>query len=172
MQKILILLSFFIFIHLHVTSQNSDLDQPRFFDNVSFGGGANIGIGTTYSSFSISPSAIYNFSDEFSAGLSFTYVYVKTKSIFNATTNHFGGSILAFYRPIDHLQFAAEYEQLKVNQKYVFLDNPPLRQSAFYIGAEYVTGNISMGLRYDILFDKVENIIYSSALTPVFRVYF
>jgi len=70
------------------------------------------------------------------------------------------------------MQFSTEFEQLKINQNIAFLNDADLWQSALYIGAEYVTGNISMGLRYDVLFDKATNIIYSSALSPIFRVYF
>ena len=172
MHKILILLSLIFLVNINLFSQNSDLDQHRFMDDVRFGGGINIGVGNNYSTFSISPSVIYDFSNEFSAGLSATYVYVKDKSIVNSTTNIYGGSILAFYKPIKNMQFSTEFEQLKIDQKYAFVNDSDLWQSALYIGAEYVTGNISMGLRYDVLFDKTTNVIYSSALSPVFRVYF
>ncbi|WP_299523264.1 alpha-ketoglutarate decarboxylase [uncultured Lutibacter sp.] len=175
MRKILFLHTLIIFAHLNLTGQNSDLEQHRFIDDVRFGGGINIGMGNNYSTFSISPSAIYDFSDEFSAGLGLTYVYVKNKSLVNSTTNIYGGSLLAFYRPISNLQFSSEFEQLKIDQAYAFSslnEDASLWQPALYIGAEYVTGNISMGLRYDILYDKTTNVIYSSALSPVFRVYF
>ena len=173
MQKILILLAFIIFTSYNFYGQNSDLEQHRFIDDVRFGGGINIGMGSSYSTFSISPSAIYDFSDEFSAGLGLTYVYVKNKSTVNSTTNIYGGSLLAFYKPISTLQFSTEYEQLKIDQAYAFLnEDASLWQPALYIGAEYVTGNFTMGLRYDLLFDKTTNVIYSSALSPVFRIYF
>jgi len=172
MRKIYLLLTIISLAHLTVFAQNSELDQNRFIDNVRFGGGINMGMGSTYSTFSISPSAIYDFSNEFSAGLSLSYVYVKKKSIANSTTNIYGGSVLALYKPINNLQFSTEFEQLKIEQKYASENNSDLWQSALYIGAEYVTGNISMGLRYDVLFDKNTNVIYSSALSPIFRVYF
>ena len=172
MRKISILIAFTILVNSNFFAQNSDLDQHRFIDDVRFGGGINIGIGSAYSTFAISPSALYDFSEQFSAGLSFTYVYIKTKSTINTTTNLFGGSILALYKPIENIQFTTEFEQLKINQTYATLNEANLWQPALYIGAEYVTGNISMGLRYDVLFDKTTNVIYSSALSPVFRVYF
>ena len=172
MRKIYLLLTIISLAHLTVFAQNSELDQNRFIDNVRFGGGINMGMGSTYSTFSISPSAIYDFSNEFSAGLSLSYVYVKKKSIANSTTNIYGGSVLALYKPINNLQFSTEFEQLKIEQKYASENNSDLWQSALYIGAEYVTGNISMGLRYDVLFDKNTNVIYSSTLSPIFRVYF
>ncbi|MFK5958342.1 MAG: alpha-ketoglutarate decarboxylase [Lutibacter sp.] len=175
MHKIIILLSLIIFVNTNLFGQNSDLEQHRFIDDVRFGGGINIGMGNAYSSFSISPSAIYDFSNVFSAGLGARYVYVKNKSTVSSTTNIYGGSILAFYKPINNMLFSTEFEQLKIDQKYAFvnnINNSDLWQPALYIGAEYVTGNISMGLRYDVLFDKTTNVIYSSALSPVFRIYF
>ena len=173
MHKTFLSLLLLVLVQHNFFGQNSDLDQHRFFDDVRFGGGINIGTSSSYATLSISPSAIYDFSDDFSAGFSFAYVYLKNKSTLNSTTNIYGGSVLAFYKPIRNLQFSTEFEQLKINQKYSFtIEDPSLWQSALYIGAEYVTGNISMGLRYDVLFDKTKNLIYSSALSPVFRVYF
>ena len=162
---ILSLISFTIF------SQNTSKNY-NFIDNVRFGGGFNIGFGGSYSTFSISPSAIYDFSNQFGAGLGFSYVYVKNKSTIKSTTNLIGGSLLAFYKPIDYLQFSTEYERLYINQKYDSSNEISKWQPALYLGAEYVNGNISIGLRYDVLFNEEENLIYSSALTPVFRFYF
>lgn len=172
MRKILILLTLLIFTNLNLYSQNSDLNKPRFMDNVRFGGGINMGVGSNYSTFSISPSAIYDFSDTFGAGISMTYVYVKNKSIQSSTTNLYGGSILALFKPIHYLQISTEYENLKIDRENYSTPNISQWQDALYIGLEYVTGNISMGLRYDVLFDKVKSITSSSALNPVFRVYF
>jgi len=172
MRKIYFLLAIISFVHLNIFSQNSNLDKQRFIDNVRFGGGFNIGVGNNYSTFSLSPSAIYDFSDKFGAGFSLTYVYVKNKSIQNPTTNLYGGSILALFKPIYYLQVSFEYENLKINQNYYSENNISQWQNALYFGLEYVTGNISMGLRYDVLFDKVRSITSSSALNPVFRIYF
>jgi predicted porin len=172
MHKNIILLTLIGLIHFNLFCQNSDLDKQHFFDNVRFGGSINIGVGSSYSTFSISPSALYDFSNQFSLGLGITYVYVKNKSIINSTTNHFGGNILALYKPINHIQISTEFENLKLNQKFNYDNVLPQWQTALYIGLEYVTGKIAMGLRYDILYDKVNNITNPSALNPVFRVYF
>ena len=169
------ILSLLLFFTIGTFSQNSATEEPGFFDNVRFGGGVNIGFGNSYSTFSISPSAIYDFSDEFSAGLSLKYVYVKSKSTVQSTTNKtniYGGSILALYRPIRNLQFSTELEQLKIERKWSSINNAPINQPALYFGVEYITGHLAMGLRYDVLFDENKNVIYSSALTPIFRIYF
>ena len=172
MKKLMLSIVFLSLSIVSIKGQETYTQPDRFIDNVRFGGGINIGLGNTYSTFAISPSAIYDFSNSFSAGLSFTYVYVKTKSVNNRTSNLFGGSALMLFRPIQSLQFSTEFERLKINDKIIFDDAISKWQNALYIGAEYVTGNFAMGLRYDVLFDKAENIIYSSALSPVFRVYF
>ena len=166
------ILSLLLFFTIGTFSQNAATEEPSFFDNVRFGGGINIGFGNSYSTFSISPSAIYDFSPEFSAGLSATYVYVKNNSTIQSTSNILGGSALMLYRPIQYLQLSSEFEQLKITQKYASSYNASLWQPALYFGVEYVTGNLAMGLRYDVLFDENKNVIYSSALTPIFRVYF
>ena len=158
-------------INFSVTSQNAENNASNK-DNFRFGGGFNIGLGNSYSTFSISPSVIYDFSKEFGAGLGLTYVYVKSKSTIQSTTNLYGGSILTFYKPIHYIQLSTEFEQLKINQKYTFYDDISQWQSALYFGLEYVSGNVALGLRYDVLYDKVNNITQSSALTPVFRFYF
>ncbi|WP_157961142.1 alpha-ketoglutarate decarboxylase [Lutibacter citreus] len=172
MHKTLLLLGLLIFINFNLSSQITGLNTPSLLDNVRFGGGFNVGFGNSYSTFSISPTALYDFSNEFSAGLSFTYVYVKNKSNEQSTTNMLGGSLLAFYKPFYNLQFSSEYENLNINSKYAFKNKTNRWQPALYFGAEYVTGNFAMGLRYDVLFNEEENLIYSSALNPVFRYYF
>jgi predicted porin len=172
MQKILILVSMVILTSTNLFSQNSELEPHKFMDDVRFGGGFNIGLNNSYSTFSFSPSALYDFSETFSLGLSLKYVYVKNKSTIQNTSNLFGGGILALYRPIQNIQFSTEYEQLKLNRKINYANTINSWQPALYVGLEYVTGNLAMGLRYDVLFDETKNVIYASGLTPVFRLYF
>jgi long-subunit fatty acid transport protein len=172
MQKTFILLLLLFLANSNLTSQNSELKQQKFINNIRFGGGFNISLNNSYTTFAISPSALYDFSDEFSLGLGLTYVYVKNKSIIQRTSNLYGGSILALYRPIQYIQLSMEYEQLKLNQKINYSNTINPWQPALYIGMEYVTGNLAMGLRYDVLFDQTKNVIYASGLSPVFRLYF
>jgi len=173
MRKSVFLLSLLLLTTIHINSQNEITQKSRFIDNVRFGGGINMGFGNSNSFFTISPSVIYDFSSSFSAGVSGKYMYFKNKSALGRTTNLYGGSILTLLRPMNQLQLSAEYERLKLNEKIVHDPENDIStwQPALYIGAEYVTGNIAMGLRYDVLYEKT-NVIYSSALSPIFRVYF
>ena len=155
-----------IFSAVSLNAQNSD---QSFWNNVRFGGGLNVGFGSNFTTLAISPSAIYDFSEEFSAGLSLSYLYSKNK-VFNSTANVYGASIISLYNPIDRLQFSGEFEELNINFSNG-VDKDSYWNPALYLGAAYRTGAVSIGLRYDVLY-KENKSIYSSALTPVFRVYF
>ena len=173
MHKTISLLSLLICINFSIFGQQSTVKQNKFSENLRFGGGFSMGFSNNYSTFSISPSIIYDFSDQFSSGVSFSYLYVKNKSTTQkSTSNLYGGSILSFYKPISNIQISSEYERLKLDQKYVFDNDISAWQDALYFGLEYVSGNIAIGLRYDVLYDKTKNFLYASALNPVFRIYF
>lgn len=170
MHKTIYLILFFATISVSINGQETETSKTTFFDNVRFGGGINMGLGQSHSYFSIAPSAIYDISEQFSAGVGFTYMYYKRKSTTQPTTNIYGGSILTLFRPIKGIQLSAEFERIKLSKKQIFQEAISPWQEALFIGAEYVTGNISMGLRYDVLYEK--NLISVSPLSPVFRIYF
>ncbi|PHR73721.1 MAG: alpha-ketoglutarate decarboxylase [Lutibacter sp.] len=155
-----------MFNTINLNAQNSNTD---FWDDVRFGGGFNVGFGSNYTTIAISPSAIYDFSDEFSTGLSLSYLYSKNKT-FNNTANVYGASVISLYNPFDSFQLSGEFEELNINFNNGF-DQDSYWNPALYLGAAYRTGGISIGLRYDVLYKESKS-IYSSALTPVFRIYF
>jgi len=142
-----------------------------FWNNVRFGG--SIGLGFTNNGFngSISPSAIYQFNEQFASGASLSFNYAKfDDDKFLA----YGGSILSLYNPIPQLQLSVEFEQLRINRTIAtptidIEDNYWL--PAFFVGVGYSTVNITVGLRYDLLFDDDKS-IYGNALMPFLRVYF
>lgn len=172
MKKTFLFLTLLGFLSIKAFAQHHKQHEPTFLDKVRFGGGLAMNIGNSYSSFSISPSAVYDFSKHFSMGLSATYMYVKRKTTISETSNVLGGSIIGLFRPMQSLQVSAEYENLKLSSKLNQVDFTPKWQPALYLGVEYVAGKIALGLRYDVLFNKQENLLFSSALSPVFRVYF
>jgi hypothetical protein len=147
-------------------SQKSD-----FWRRVNFGGG--LGLGFTNGGFnaSVSPSAIYNFNDQFATGISLNFNYAKfNEDKFLA----YGGSILSLYNPIPQIQLSAELEQLRINRTLQgFPDDikDNYWSPALFLGLGYRTNNITVGLRYDILYDD-ERSIYANALLPFVRVYF
>ncbi|WP_396635658.1 alpha-ketoglutarate decarboxylase [Maribacter sp. R77961] len=147
-------------------SQKSD-----FWRRVNFGGG--LGLGFTNGGFNaaVSPSAIYNFNNAFAAGVSLNFNYAKFN---DDKLLAYGGSILSLYNPIPQIQLSAELEQLRINRT---LRGFPVDitdnywSPALFLGLGYKTNNITVGLRYDILYDD-ERSIYANALLPFVRVYF
>lgn len=145
-------------------------DETDFWKNVRFGGGIQLGIGNGYTAIGVSPSAIYEFSDKFAAGIGISYLYSKYK-LQNLTYNVYGASALVLYNPIKEFQFSSEFEELNVMQ-----NNDGIKDSyllpAWYMGAAYSMGrHAAIGIRYDVLFDEDKS-IYDSAFTPFIRVYF
>lgn len=141
--------------------------KSKFWEKVHFGGSVGLGFSSNNTTISASPSAIYEFNPQFSTGLGIGYLYNKQNEY---KSNVISTSLLAFYNPITLVQLSAEFEQLFVNQKYQNFKNS-YNYPALYLGASYVTGRVSVGFRYDVLYNKNKS-IYSSALSPVIRIYF
>jgi len=165
--SILVLMAFISVSLLSIHAQDSN---NSFANRVHVGGGFNIGLGSGYSTIAISPSVIYDLTPVFSAGINATYLYSKNKSA-NQETNVFGGGLIALINPMEGLQFSGEYERLKIKRSFLNISNNDYWNDALYLGAAYRQGNISIGLRYDVMYDKVTS-IYPSALSPIFRIYF
>jgi hypothetical protein len=170
MKKLVLTITFLITFFNLSTAQNNDpnnkKDKNLFWEKVQFGGGLNIGINNNVTSIGISPSAIYNFDERFSAGVGASYLYSKFKNI-NDGLNIFGGSVLALYNPAQGLQLSSEFEKSFLNQSGISRD-----VDALYLGLAYTLGrNIAVGMRYDVLYDSSES-FYASAFTPIARFYF
>jgi len=148
----------------------TEKNEHPFWKNVHFGGGIQMSIGNGYTSLGVAPSAIYSFSDKFSAGLGASYLYSGSKYQ-NLHYHVFGMSALALYNPIKYIQLSTEFEELSVNRK----KNSSLDtywNPALYLGIAYsMNTNVAIGVRYDVLYNP-DRSIYDSAFTPFFRVYF
>ncbi|MES2487727.1 MAG: hypothetical protein V4581_17500, partial [Bacteroidota bacterium] len=92
----------------------------------------------------------------------------------------YGGSVIGLFNPIPEIQLSAEVEQLRVNLQYderYAADNNILYternfwNTALFLGAGYNTGNVTIGVRYNVLFNE-NDMVYSDALMPFIRVYF
>jgi len=145
--------------------------KNNFWDHVRFGGGLGIGFGNGYFSGTISPSAIYDFNRYFSAGPALQFSY---QSGDNFNTTLYGASLVTLFNPIPEIQLSAELEQLRVNQT-IELDGGNFEDNfwntALFTGVGYRNGNITIGVRYNVLF-KDEEDIYSTAWSPFIRFYF
>lgn len=159
--KKIITLCLFLFV------ASSFSQESNFFDNIRFGGAFGFSLGSNTTTLSISPSLVYDFNEEFSFGGNIGYLYNKSKN-YNAST--YTAGVISLYRPIPTIEFSAELLQSYINKT---IGN--IKDNSSYpslnIGAAYITGKVTFGIQYDVLYKKDKS-IYANALTPFIRVYF
>ena len=145
----------------------------------SFGGNVGLSFWNGGTDILLAPKAYYNVSPMFMTGFGITYIYSSAEDDFaKYSQNSFGGSVLAAFRPTPFLQLSAEYEGLQTNGNSTIKfpgdrdeNNYSFWNNAIYLGASFVSRNVSFGVRYDILYDSTRS-VYSSAWSPVIGFYF
>lgn len=157
--------------------QNGYAQFEDFWSDVRFGGNLNVGFSDERFNVVVAPAAVYEFNEWFSAGLGLNFGYSsfdsnnfdqKSESI------NYGGSVITLISPFPEMQFSAEFEEMGVNrtieiQGEEFTDD--YWYPALFVGAGYRAGPVSVGLRYDVLYDEDKS-IYGSAYAPFVRVFF
>ena len=144
--------------------------KSDFWKHVQFGGGLGLGFGSGYTDITIAPTAIYNFNEYFALGTGVQYSYLRQKGFFKS--NNYGGSIIGLFNPIPEAQLSVELEQLRVNLTYENIDvTENFWNTALFLGAGYRMENVTIGARYNVLFDKDKN-VYGDAFMPFVRVFF
>lgn len=135
-----------------------------------FGGGVGLSFWNDGTDILIAPKAYYNISPILISGFGLTYIYSDYKTNFYTyTSNSFGGSLFFAARPIEFIQISAEYEGLQTNRRGNF--DEEYWNNSIYLGISFVSGPVSFGIRYDVLFDSDKS-PYSSAVNPVIGFYF
>lgn len=168
MKKILIYFFFITSVLSYAQTDSIRVHQPtRFWDNVRFGGGLGLSFGNDITVINVSPSAIYDFQNNFALGIGLGYLYSKNGDL---KSNVISPGLIALYNPANEVQLSAEFEHLFINQKFGF-DSRNYDYPALYLGVAYRTGWASFGIRYDVLYDE-RDAIYASAFSPIIRVYF
>lgn len=153
--------------------------KNQFWSKVTFGGGLGLVFGN-FTNLSIAPSAKYSFNEQFSVGTGLQYSYIS--SVNQYKSNIFGGSIFTLYNPIPEVQLSLDMEQLYVNTTYDFtiiplpgtaqqLPESKFWTTALFVGGGYSMGGLTIGGRYNLLFDKNKS-AYSTAFMPFVRVFF
>ncbi|PZD78304.1 alpha-ketoglutarate decarboxylase [Mesonia sp. K7] len=143
----------------------------HFWENVRFGGGLGLSIGDGFFSGSLLPSAIYDVNNFYSVGVGLNFTYASSN---NFDTFVYGGSVINIFRPTQGLQLSAEFEELRVDRAYNangISYQEDYWYPALFLGLGYDTGNVTVGVRYDVLYDE-EKSIYGTPLMPFVRVYF
>lgn len=147
-------------------------ETESFWDHVQFGGGFGLAIGNDFTDITVAPSAIYNFNEHFALGSGLQYSRLKQKNFYSS--NVIGGSIVGLYNPIEEIQLSLEVEEVHVNTTYTDLYDNVKRSfwnTGLYIGGGYRADNVTIGARFNLLFDKDKD-LYGDAFMPFIRVYF
>lgn len=168
------LYSLFLLLAILVNSAASAqmLNNQRndsFIDNVRFGGNIGLSFGNDFFSGTLAPFALYEINPYVmtGAGLNLTYSSFADNDVLI-----YGGSLIGIARPIRDLQLSIEYEQLRVNRSF---DDGAIEDNywypALFLGIGYSNGRVTVGIRYDVLYDE-DRSIYANAYMPFVRVFF
>lgn len=167
----LIVVSFATFKISAQDEKSTSKADSGFWQSVKYGGSLGLNFGNNRFTGILSPSAIYDFNNYFSAGVGLNGAYTKQN---NFTATSVGGSVLTMANPVRFLQVSAEFQELNINRR-LELEGGNFREQywipALFLGAGFSSGNVVTGLRYDVLHDKNRS-FYSSALMPFVSIYF
>lgn len=153
-------------------SQENNDYKVDFWSHVQYGGGLGVSIGGGYTDITVAPSAVYNFNPFFGLGLGLQGSYNKVKN--NYSSLLYGGSVVGLFNPIEEIQLSLEVEEVRVNTTFDAIPEDIKRNfwnTGLFVGAGYRTQNVTIGARYNLLYDKDKS-VYGDALMPFVRVYF
>jgi hypothetical protein len=151
---------------------NGTQPPSNFWRNVQFGGGIGLGFGSGYTNVFVAPSAIYTVNPIVAVGLGIQFGYESQKNYYSSFL--YGGSVIGLVNPIPQIQLSAELEETNsITDYHNFGGNSSDNywNTALYLGAGYRTGNVTVGVRYDVLNNDNYNYV-SSGFMPFVRVYF
>ena len=163
----------------YCTAQTSTTD---FWNRVRYGGNLGLSFSTGYTAIQLAPQAIYQVNPFVGVGLGLNGSYIKrnfnnrngfSNENLDFSSTILGGSIIGIANPIREIQLSADFEYLNVNQNF---EDPQFRDDnywvpALFLGAGYVNGPITIGARYDVLYDDGRS-IYRNGIQPFVRVLF
>jgi hypothetical protein len=167
----LVLICFFCWLPALLFAQHKA--ENEFWKKVQFGGGIGLSVGSGFTNIALAPSAIYNFNEMFAAGVGLQGSYVKVDDRDLQYKSYiYGGSLIGLVNPVEQVQLSAELEQLRINQEFTNVDlKNNFWNTALFLGAGYYTGNVTVGIRYNVLFNR-DDLVYNEALMPFIRVFF
>jgi len=166
-KKAALLTLLFFCIHNLVQSQQSN----DFWSHVRFGGGIGLGFGDGFFSGTLAPSAIYEFNQTVALGVGLNGTIANQKDFYKSTI--LGGSLIGLVNVIPQIQISAEFERLHVHRKYYTnfnISDENYWSPALFVGLGYRSGNVTFGVRYDVLYD--DKSIYTDPWAPFVRFYF
>lgn len=143
-----------------------------FWENVQFGGGIGMSFGSGFTDIFLAPSAIYVLNPTFAVGTSLHLGYSSQSNYY--TSFLYGASVIGLINPFPEIQLSAELQEINASINYkVYGENKANNYwtTGLYLGAGYRTGNVTIGVRYDVLYDANKS-IYGDPFMPFVRVYF
>ncbi|MBV1922770.1 MAG: alpha-ketoglutarate decarboxylase [Flavobacteriaceae bacterium] len=146
--------------------------EKQFWDHVRFGGGIGLSFGDGFFSGTLAPSAIYQLNDQFAMGIGLNGTYNKQKNFYSSTI--IGASAIGLFNVFRELQLSAEFEELNVSREWddsLGFEDDNYWYPALFLGAGYSAGNVTIGVKYDVLYDESKS-VYADAYFPFVRVYF
>ncbi|MEN9335873.1 MAG: hypothetical protein RLZZ500_860 [Bacteroidota bacterium] len=147
-----------------------DVKKSDFWDQVQFGGSFGLAIGNGFTNVVVAPSAIYNFNDYVATGVGLQYSVLNQENLY--ASKMYGGSLIGLVQPIEQVQLSVELEQLRVHYKSELSNySEHFWNTGLFLGAGYRFENITLGFRYNVLFEKDKG-VYGDALMPFVRVFF
>lgn len=152
--------------------QNTSKSPSDFWKNVQFGGGIGLSLGSGYTDISLAPSAIYVVNPTVAVGVGVQLGYASQKNYYNSFV--YGGSLIGLINPIPEIQLSVELEEISTSTSYQNFGNSVSNNywnTGLYFGVGYRTGNVTIGVRYDVLF-HADKSIYGDAFMPFARIYF
>jgi len=163
----------FLFLIFILCFKNISAQTSNFSDNIKYGGGIGLSFGSNFFSGTLEPSAIYQVNPQFAFGAGLNLTYNSQKDFYKSTI--IGGTLTGLYNPIPNIQLSGEYQQLRVNRKYdddlVLYQDDKYWSPALLLGVGYQTDHVTVGIRYDVLYDDNKS-IYATPWAPFIRVYF
>jgi hypothetical protein len=170
-KKALILVGLIVSIAVHAQGGRSG-----FWGDVQYGGGFGLGISRDYTNVLVAPSAIYPINDFFATGVGLQGSFVNAKNYIghSYTCKILGGSLIGLVNPFETIQLSAELEEMHVQQN-IALDGGQFKDdfwnTALFLGVGYRSENITIGMRYNVLFKETDG-IYADPYMPFVRLYF
>jgi len=168
-----LLSSFIVFAFSCFSLAQNSSNTNSFWKNVQYGGGIGLNFGDGFFSGAIAPNALYNINPYVATGIGLNFQYSSQRDVFTSTV--FGGSLIGLFNPLQELQLSTEFELLQVNrdfdEQFVSNTDDNYLYPALFIGAGYRNGNVTFGIRYDILYDADKS-IQNQAWMPFVRFWF
>jgi hypothetical protein len=173
MKKTIISCTLLYFFTTFSFSQDLTASSNSFWRNVQFGGGLGLNFGNGFFSGAIAPNALYRFNPYVATGVGLNFQYSEQSDVFKSTV--LGASAIGLFNPYRELQISTEFEQLHVNRNFDenFVENADDQYwyPALFLGIGYASGNVTFGIRYDVLYNRNKS-IQNEAWMPFVRFWF